>query len=105
MHPKPDINVGKRFGSCFALGNQWLPKAGFAWENWGWGRAVGGNYEFCLRGIHSKNVEKAIGLVLAFCIRITCLLLFAGNRYLLCDGLGSTVGKVGALMRLVNWLI
>ena len=28
---------------------------------------------------------------------LTCLLLFAGNRYLLCDGLGSTVGKVGTL--------
>ena len=42
-------------------------------ENWGWGRAVGGNYEFCLREIHSKNVKKAIGLVLVFCIRIDML--------------------------------
>ena len=38
--------------------------------HWGWGRAVGGKYEICLRKIHSKNVKKAIGLVLVFCIRI-----------------------------------
>ena len=73
MHPKAGISVGKRFGSCFALGNKLLPEAGFAWENWGWGRAVGGNYEFCVRESHSKNVKKAIGLVLVFCIRIDML--------------------------------
>ena len=73
MHPKADINVEKRFGSCFVLGNKLLPEAGFAWENWGWGRAVGRNYEFCIREIHSKIVKKAIGLVLVFCIRIDML--------------------------------
>ena len=36
----------------------------------GWGKVVGGNYEFCVRESHSKNVKKAIGLVFVFCIGI-----------------------------------
>ena len=46
---------------------------------------------------HRKKKKKQLDQFWSSASELTCLWLFAGNRYLQFDGLGSTVGKVGAL--------
>ena len=50
-------------------------------------------YEKFILKIEKKQLDQSWSSL----SELICLWLFAGNRYLQCDGLGSTVGKVGAL--------